>query len=99
MLHLSPQQWDLVQHPNMMLFAFTQDDEEGAYKNPNYNNNPIVINDESYDFEELQRRVNSIKSKLASIMNNLTDEEKLILDLPLIQWKLGFKYGTVCIIH
>ena len=68
------------------------------YNNPNYNNNPIKINGEKYNLEELIKRTNVIKSKLKSIYNSLTDEEKLILDLPMIEWKLGFKTGAVFIL-
>ena len=68
------------------------------YNNPNYNNNPIKINGEKYNLEELIKRTNVIKRKLKSIYNSLTDEEKLILDLPMIEWKLGFKTGAVFIL-
>ena len=73
-------------------------DSATNYNNPNYNNNPIKINGKKYNLEELIKRTNVIKRKLKRIYNSLTDEEKLILDLPMIEWKLGFKTGAVFIL-
>lgn len=68
------------------------------YTNPNYNNNPINISGENYNLEKLIKRTNTIKNKLSPILEDLSAEEKLILDLPMIEWKLGFKMGAVFVL-
>jgi hypothetical protein len=95
---LASWQWKIINNPGFV-WNFLEGDEDAMHKNLNYNNNPIIINGVSYNFETLSNKVETIKTKLTPIIGNLTQEEKLILDLPLIQWKLGFKYGAVCMIH
>lgn len=65
----------------------------------NYINDPISINGQKYDYTEIKKRISVIKKKLKVLINDLNAEEKLILDLPLIQWKLNYKHGAVMILH
>lgn len=68
------------------LFAFKYDDKS------------ITINKIKYTYEIILKKITLIKKRLSSVNDELSDEEKLILDLPLIEWKLGFKHGGVFIL-
>jgi hypothetical protein len=95
---LSKLQWDLIHDPGLV-FGLFETDKGVQFVNSSYNNNPIYINANKYNYEILKDKTDNIKAKLKPIWSKLTEEEKLIVDLPLIEWKLGFKYGAVCIVH
>jgi len=61
--------------------------------------NSIIVDGIKYDLNEISNRVNNIKNKIKSFYDELSDEEKLIIDLPIIQWNLNYKHGAVMIIH
>lgn len=64
-----------------------------------YDDDSVIINKTKYDYNEIKQRVEKIKTKIKSFYEELSDEEKLIIDLPLIQWNLNYKHGAVMIIH
>jgi hypothetical protein len=59
----------------------------------------IVVNNIKYNYEIVNEKVTNIKKKIKSLKIVLNDEENLILNLPLIQWNLGYFFGSVIILH
>lgn len=64
-----------------------------------YDDDPIIVQGIKYTFSLIMSRINIIKYKVSPFYTDLSSEEKLILDLPLIQWKMNFKHGAVMILH
>ena len=59
----------------------------------------IIVEGIKYNYDEIKKRVENIEKKLKIISTKLTIEDKTILNLPLLEWKLGFRYGAVMTIH
>jgi hypothetical protein len=66
---------------------------------PSDGNSFIIVNDIKYNYAEIKKRVDLIKKKFSSIASKLTEVEKTILNLPLLEWNYGFRYGAVMSIH
>lgn len=74
-------------------------EETGTFILKNSVNNSIIVHGVKYDYNEIKRRVDLIKKKLTALSSKLTEEEKTILNLPLLEWNLGFRHGAVMSIH
>jgi Family of unknown function (DUF6402) len=68
-------------------------------KNKISEDDSITVEGVKYDYNEIKRRVDLINKKFSSIISKLTEEEKTILNLPLLEWNYGFRYGAVMSIH
>jgi len=65
-----------------------------------YNDEPIFFNNIYYNYKYIEEQIYTIKYNISSsVLESLNDEEKLILDLPLLEWKLGFKWGAIVMLH
>jgi Family of unknown function (DUF6402) len=60
---------------------------------------PIRINGEEYSYLSIKKRIEAIKNKLDKIKSELTVEDNTILNLPLLEWKKGFKVGAIMVLH
>lgn len=80
---------------NQKLELTSKEENQFGFK---YDDKSITINKTIYTYEVILKKINIIKKSLSSIYENLSDEEKLIIDLPLIEWKLNYKHGAVMIL-
>jgi hypothetical protein len=64
-------------------------------------NESITINGEKIDFESIIKTSENMLAQCVSlgIYNNLTRAERQIIDLPVVEWKLGYYYGAAFIRH
>ncbi len=80
------------------MIAFIKGEEDNIYGS---NNKDIILNNKTINFNYIIQNVEKRYIKLLKNNKyyNLTKAEKTILDLPIIEWKLGYYYGASLMDH
>jgi len=61
--------------------------------------NGLIINEAKFNYSDLDVRLSTIKKQINKIYDSLNEEEKFILELPLHEWNLGYKFGAYCMLN
>jgi hypothetical protein len=83
------------------LMDFITGEEKNIYGTSENTQTTVTLNGKTITFNDI---VENVENRYITLLesgkyNELTEDEKTILDIPIIQWKLGFPYGAAFMDH
>jgi len=59
-----------------------------------FGSHSLIMGGITYSLNQIYNEIDEIKAQLYQANKTLSDEEKLLLNIPIIQWQLGWYYGS-----